>query len=881
MQCRLDQRLLDDMNKVSQTTGSIFDPYDDFVNIYIIICLIFFLWWIYLGAESMAKSMDKLEPLFQRLFKALLLGFTVTAFASHLIKENREFYPMLQYMPDVLDWTSPSTKAKARILLKKIPFFCFGYFLRNLDTIYNDYFKVCVPATIATVALYLIEENKEVYPMLKHMSEVDWLPTKQAGFVVRFVSQIYLFFIFRLLLPAYHRFKYKYLFKLRYKIESIHPVHQSATSVVWFATDMVHNVPVALKLMKNYDEFAREILTRFGNTPVDTCVTKVIGWHLPKGVKLLWPKGFKPNFKHIAQRTATTDPYFYPEKPYALVMKLGSTSLFHELQTQRIAGYDLKEIKKIFTDAVEKVQTLHDAGVIHSDLKPRNFLRMDGTLMLCDMDAAVEMGKECVPDKKCSTAYCPPELAQHIFANGPTIKNIDATFDVWSLGVILYELCTGQHLFSQDISNDNLVSKNDQVILCAWHTISDSYLEGVFPMQDTQDAKDLIRWCLKGQPSERPAIKEILAHPFCTGSAPTVSLRPMKYHVFVSHSQAESSGEVGTLYNALAQKGIHVWRDMSQDKITAPDMIQGVRDSDIFVLILTNSALSRWYCLLEIACAMHANKPIFVVVEENPMWWKWDLQRWRDNQCTRKGDDTNAEQRGWSTSVENGKSMLQNTFEDLETKDMGFSKYIPGAPDDAAHIRDKIFKIAAAKEMIPHRRRGFEYTAMLNELLDRAGRTLPRAHVPVFTPHNFFVVCGERGKAIARELRESIQLKEQTLVSSIDLAQRVIVVLTGGLLEDDTKMDVLGKVLNRDAAEMMFVMSKDDGWEFEASDIEKKNPVSTDIRKKLQGVEVMSYRRRGERQFRGEVRDYEHDSMVNELLRRLRCCQETRTMERK
>ena len=102
----------------------------------------------------------------------------------------------------------------------------------------------------------------------------------------------------------------------------------------------------------------------------------------------------------------------------------------------------------------------------------------------------------------------------------------------------------------------------------------------------------------------------------------------------------------------------------------------------------------------------------------------------------------------------------------------------------------------------------------------------------------------------------------------------MIVVLTGGLLEDDTKMDLLQEVLNRDAPDIMFVMSKDDGWEFKASDIEKKkqNPITTEIRKKLQGVEVMSYRRRGERRFRGEVRDYEHDTMVNELLRRLRCC---------
>ena len=253
----------------------------------------------------------------------------------------------------------------------------------------------------------------------------------------------------------------------------------------------------------------------------------------------------------------------------------------------------------------------------------------------------------------------------------------------------------------------------------------------------------------------------------------------MKYHVFVSHScrgivpgGRHCTTHSPKRYPRLARHG--------QEKITAPGMIQGVRDSDIFLLILTNSALSRWYCLLEIACAMHANKPIFVVVEENPRGGM-GLQRWQENHCTRDPNHTEAEQRGWSSSFENGKSMLQNTFQDLETKNMGFSEYIRGAPDTAAHIRDKILEIAAAKEMIPHRRRGFEYNAMLNELLCRAGWTLPSARVPAFTPHNFFVVCGETGKTIASELSESIEHKGQHVVSSVDLAQRVIVVLTGGL----------------------------------------------------------------------------------------------------
>ena len=58
----------------------------------------------------------------------------------------------------------------------------------------------------------------------------------------------------------------------------------------------------------------------------------------------------------------------------------------------------------------------------------------------------------------------------------------------------------------------------------------------------------------------------------------------MKYHMFISHMQGESSGEIGTLYNALARLGIHVWRDMSQKNIDANSMIQGVIDSDVLSL---------------------------------------------------------------------------------------------------------------------------------------------------------------------------------------------------------------------------------------------------------------------------------------------------------
>ena len=48
---------------------------------------------------------------------------------------------------------------------------------------------------------------------------------------------------------------------------------------------------------------------------------------------------------------------------------------------------------------------------------------------------------------------------------------------VWSLGVVLYELCTGRHLFAQDISNDEMVDAEDTLRLCTWLCITDELLK--------------------------------------------------------------------------------------------------------------------------------------------------------------------------------------------------------------------------------------------------------------------------------------------------------------------------------------------------------------------------------------------------------------------
>ena len=128
---------------------------------------------------------------------------------------------------------------------------------------------------------------------------------------------------------------------------------------------------------------------------------------------------------------------------------------FVEGQSLReIIGTNLKtsEILRIVSQCCEALAAAHSAGIIHRDIKPENIMiRPDGYLKILDFglakltDVSPQTFKNLAKTAKGiiigTPAYMSPEQV--------TDDKVDHRTDLWSIGVVLYELLTGINPFKK------------------------------------------------------------------------------------------------------------------------------------------------------------------------------------------------------------------------------------------------------------------------------------------------------------------------------------------------------------------------------------------------------------------------------------------------
>ena len=638
------------------------------------------------------------------------------------------------------------------------------------------------------------------------------------------------------------------------------------------------NVAVALKFMANRDEFEREVSARHRHNINSSIVVGVLGWHTPAGEPFAIAGGEQQ------QRPEPTEEG--SEYPYLVVMRRGGESLHTCLASQRIAGFDVTAVRALLRSLLQQTSALHQCGLVHGDLKPRNVLCSDDIntvkLTLCDLDAAATIGSTRPRGLKVSTAYIAPEFFREYVKDLAGSEDDDAgtttvAADVWSLGVIAYELLSGRGLFRTDISNDDLVDAQDVMRLCVWCDVSDETLNAV--LEHSEDgttqmrARDFVRRCLRGDAAQRPTLEELIAHPLlCADAADAASgasVLPMRYHVFCSHMQVEASGDVGTLTSLFCHSGLNVWRDMEQDDLTAEGMKRGVEMSDVFVLFLTNSTLSRPFCRMELTWAISFKKPIIIVVETEERFWAWDEQRWRTDCCTRASGGGGT---GWTTG------WLAAAFQSCP-----------------APIVELISRHCREGKMLPFRRREFEAAALTREVVRRAssdasvswGSVLPESRAlgtaQVDAEYSVQLVYSNlpRATAIAKDLRASLEERTTALrwwefKLGGEAPTHVLLLLTRGVLEEgsaslaaitkavELRIPLVPVYLEEERRDGRILESeKSEAWDF--SFLHGGDADASDVIATIAAIEALKYRAK-----EGGSLDYEHHALVLELLRRMR-----------
>ncbi len=123
-----------------------------------------------------------------------------------------------------------------------------------------------------------------------------------------------------------------------------------------------------------------------------------------------------------------------------------------------VEGGDLKDrlVKQVFApveaiDIVEKVAAglaaAHENGIVHRDVKPGNILfRRDGTPLLSDFGIAKRLSSDSDLTSTGMFVGSPNYMAPEQSESGP----IDGRADIYSLGVILYEMLTGARAYVAD-----------------------------------------------------------------------------------------------------------------------------------------------------------------------------------------------------------------------------------------------------------------------------------------------------------------------------------------------------------------------------------------------------------------------------------------------
>lgn len=189
---------------------------------------------------------------------------------------------------------------------------------------------------------------------------------------------------------------------------------------VYKATDIVDNKTVAVKILKK--EFAEneEFLRRFRNE------SKAIALLSHPNIVKVYDVGFSDKIQFIVMEY------------------IDGITLKEYIENEKVLTW--KDSVHFIIQILRALQHAHDRGIVHRDIKPQNIMLFtDGTIKVMDFGIAKfarEEGRTATDQAIGTVHYISPEQARGDVT--------DEKSDIYSVGIMLYEMLTGQKPFDTD-----------------------------------------------------------------------------------------------------------------------------------------------------------------------------------------------------------------------------------------------------------------------------------------------------------------------------------------------------------------------------------------------------------------------------------------------
>ncbi|MBQ5355236.1 MAG: protein kinase [Clostridia bacterium] len=208
------------------------------------------------------------------------------------------------------------------------------------------------------------------------------------------------------------------VFDNRYRIEKV--IGIGGMAIVFKATDLLMRKTVAVKILKDEVAADEQSVKRFTNE------SHAVAMLSHPNIVNIYDVSVRDNIKYIVMEFVE------------------GITLKSYMQHREVLN--LREIISYTTQILRALDHAHKKGVVHRDIKPQNImLQKNGVIKVMDFGIAKLPNAETVTmtDKAIGTVYyISPEQASG--------ASLDSRSDLYSLGVMMYEMATGQLPFTAE-----------------------------------------------------------------------------------------------------------------------------------------------------------------------------------------------------------------------------------------------------------------------------------------------------------------------------------------------------------------------------------------------------------------------------------------------